>query len=196
VRAHRNECGWFWTWAAVGFGLVVSFVGIFSVGPFLLPFAALLLGVAAARRVSGLAIWAGVAVATAGIEGALLVSQWAFLATPLLTLAIGIAPAVPRSIQGGLRTFLIAAIVAACVVAAVSVSPAADTVLVAVPLGLTAFALAVGRQLDAEVAGAITGAGLAAMLLGGPPACLLLIGAGLAAFPLLRAPAGPRPLPR
>ncbi len=68
--------------------------------------------------------------------------------------------------------------------------------LAVVPLGLAAFALAVVGRLDAAVAGAITGAGVAAVLLGGPPACLLLVAAGLAAFPLMRASAGPRPLPR
>jgi hypothetical protein len=196
VRAHRSDCGWFWAWTGVGFALAFAFVGIFSIGPFLLPFATLLLGVAAARRTSALTIAAGLIVATAGIAAGLLVSQWAFLATPLLTLAIGIAPAVPRSIEGGLRTLLVAAVVAASAVAAVSASPATDTVLVVAPLGLAAFALTVGRRLDAEVAGAITGAGLAGVMLGGPPACLLLIAAGLAAFALLRAPAGPRPLPR
>jgi hypothetical protein len=195
VRAHGNDCGWFWTWAAVGAGLVLSFVGIFSVGPFLIPFVTLLLGVAATRRPRPLTIVAGVLVAVAGITAAV-IAQWAFLATPLLTLAIGLAPAVPRSAQGVLRTLVIAAIVAACAVAAISVSPAAETVLAVVPLGLAAFALAVAGRLDAEVAGAVTGAGLAAVLLGGPPACLLLVAAGLAAFPLMRASAGPQPLSR
>ncbi len=193
MRAHRNDCGWFWTWAAVGAGLVLSFVGIFSVGPFLIPFVTLLLGVAATRRPRPLTIVAGMLVAVAGITAAV-IAQWAFLATPLLTLAIGLAPAVPRSAQGVLRTLVIAAIVAACAVAAISVSPAAETVLAVVPLGLAAFALAVAGRLDAEVAGAVTGAGLAAVLLGGPPACLLLVAAGLAAFPLMRASAGPQPL--
>ena len=174
-------------------GLVLSFVGIFSVGPFLIPFVTLLLGVAATRRPRPLTIVAGVLVAVAGITAAV-IAPWAFLATPLLTLAIGLAPAVPRSAQGVLRTLVIAAIVAACAVAAISVSPAAETVLAVVPLGLAAFALAVAGRLDAEVAGAVTGAGLAAVLLGGPPACLLLVAAGLAAFPLMRASAGPQPL--
>jgi hypothetical protein len=193
---HPGRCGWFWAWAAVGFGLVLSFAGIFSIGPFLIPFVTLLLGAAAARRSSIAAITAGLLVATAGIAASLLFSQWAFLATPLVTLAIGIAPAVPRGVQGVLRVALTAAIVAACAVAAVSASPAPDTVLVAMPLALSAFALAVGGRLDAEVTGAITGAGMAAVLLGGPPACLLLAAAGLAAFPLLRPPAGAEPLPR
>ena len=196
ATGHPGRCGWFWAWAAVGFGLVLGFVSIFSIGPFLLPFVTLLLGAAAAHRAGSLTIAAGVVVATAGIAASLLVSQWAFLATPLVTLAIGIAPAVPRSVQGVLRMALLAAVVAACAAAALSASPAADTVLVVIPLALAAFALAVGGRLDAEVAGAITGAGLAAVLLGGPPACLLLIAAGLAAFPLMRAPAGPQPLPR
>ena len=138
--------------------------------------------------------WVAVLVATAGIAAGLLVSQWAFVATPLATLAIGIAPAVPRSVRGGLRTLLIGAIVVACAVAALSISPATDTVLVVAPLGLAAFALAVGGRRDAPVAGAITGAGVAAVLLGGPPACLLVVAAGLAAFPLMRATARPRPL--
>lgn len=41
MRAHRGDCGWFWAWTAVGFALVFAFVAIYSVGPFLLPFAAL-----------------------------------------------------------------------------------------------------------------------------------------------------------
>lgn len=196
MRAHRSDCGWFWTWTAVGAGLVLSFVGIFSVGPFLIPFVTLLLGVAAARRPHMPTILAGVLVALAGVTAGVTVTQWAFLATPLLALAIGLAPAVPRSVHGVLRTLVIAAIVAACAVAAISGSPAAGTVLAVVPLGLAAFALVVGGRLDAEVAGAITGAGLTAVLLGGPPACLLLVPAGLAAFPFLRSPAGPQPLSR
>ncbi len=148
MRAHRSDCGWFWTWAAVGAGLVLSFIGIFSVGPFLIPFVTLLLGVAATRR-----------------------------------------PHTPTILAG-------AAIVTACAVAALSVSPAAGAVLAVAPLSLAAFALAVAGRLDAEAAGALTGAGLAAVLLGGPPACLLLVAAGLAAFPLLRASAGPQPLSR
>jgi hypothetical protein len=196
ATGHPGRCGWFWAWAGVGFGLVLGFVSIFGVGPFLLPFVTLLLGAAGARRARVPVIAAGLLVATAGIATGLLVWQWAFLATPLATLAIGIAPAVPRSVQGVLRAVLIAAVVAACAAAAVSASPAADTVLVVIPLALAAFALAVGGRLEAEVAGAITGAGLAAVLLGGPPACLLLIAAGLAAFPLMRAPTVPEPLPR
>jgi hypothetical protein len=196
VRAHRSDCGWFWTWAAVGFGLVLSFVGIFSVGPFLLPVAALLLGVAAARRVSGPVICAGVVAAAGGVPAALLVSQWIFLVTPLVTLAIGVSPAVARTSAGVVRAVLIAAVVAACAVAAQSASPSGEAVLVIVPLALAAFALAVAGRLRAEATGAVAGAGAAAALLGGPPAVLLLIVAGLAAFPLLRGPAGPNPLPR
>lgn len=48
ATGHPGRCGWFWAWAAVGFGLVLGFVSIFSIGPLLLPFVTLLLGVAAA----------------------------------------------------------------------------------------------------------------------------------------------------
>ncbi|HEY3765148.1 MAG TPA: hypothetical protein VGL44_08310 [Gaiellales bacterium] len=196
MRAHRRSCEWFGVWSAVGFGLVLAFVGIFSVGAFLLPVVTLLLGVATCRgRVPG-RIAAGLVVAVAGIACGLEISVWAFLATPLVTLAVGLAPALPRGVAGMLRVGTIGAIVAACAVAAVSASPAPDTVLAVAPLALVAFALAAAGRLDVEITGAIAGAGVAGVLLGGPPACLLLIAAGLAAFPLLRASAGPRPLPR
>lgn len=143
MRAHRDDCGWLWTWAAVGAGLVLSFFVIFSVGPFLIPFATLVRGMAATRRPRPLTLVAGMLVALAGLTAAVVVSRWGLLATPLLTLA-----------------------------------------------------LAVAGRLGAEVAGALTGAGLAPVLLGGPPAGLLLVAAGLAAVPLMRAPAGPRPQSR
>ena len=192
MRAHRGDCGWFWTWAAAGAGLVLSVIGIFSVGPFLIPFVTLLLGIAATRRTQPPAILAGVLVALAGVA----VTQWAFLATPLLTLAIGLASAVPRSVHGMLRTLAIAAVVTACAVAAVATAPSGEAILFVVPLALIACALVVGGRLDSSAAGAVTGAGPAAVLLGGPPACLLMVAAGLAAFPLMRAPAGPQPLSR
>ena len=66
---HPGRCGWFWAWAAVGFGLVLSFGGIFSIGPFLIPFVTLLLGAAAARRASIAAMTAGLLVATAVLLG-------------------------------------------------------------------------------------------------------------------------------
>jgi hypothetical protein len=93
-----------WAWTAVGFALVFAFVGIFSVGPFLLP--------------------------------------WA-------TLAVGLAP-----------------------------------------LALIAFAVAAAGRLDAEMTGAIACAALAGAVLGGPPALVLAVVAGVAAFPLLRTPSG------
>jgi hypothetical protein len=187
--AHPGGCRWFWAWAAVGFGLVLGFVGIFSIGPFLLPFVTLLLGIACARRTGVSVIAAGLVAATVGIAAGVSTSQWAFLVTPPVTLAIGISPAVRRSIHGVLQAAVIAVVVVACAVAALGAAPAGPAVLVVMPLGLTAFALAVGGRLDAEVAGAITGAGVAALLLGAPPTSLLLIAAGIAAFPVLRGPA-------
>jgi hypothetical protein len=80
-----------------------------------------------------------------------------------------------------------AAVVAACAVAVVSASPAPETVLAVVPL---AFAVAAAGRLDAEMTGVIAGAALAGAVLGGPPALLLAAVAGVAAFPLLRMPAG------
>ncbi len=141
-------------------------------------------------------IAAGLAVAVAGIAAGLEVSVWAFLVTPLVTLAVGLGPAPPRGVTDMLRVGAIGAVIAACAVAAVSASPAPDTVLAVAPPPLVAFALAAAGRLDVELTGAIAGAGTAGVLLGGPPACLLLIAAGLAAFPLMRASAGTRPLPR
>jgi len=190
ARAHRSSCRWFWAWTAVGFGLALAFVGIFSVGPFLLPFVTLLLGVAACRQPSPRAIAAGIVVAVAGIAAALDLTLAAFLVTPLATLAIGLAPALPRGAAGIGRVALIAAVVAACAVAAVSASPAPDTVLAVAPLALVAFAVAAAGRLDVEMTGAVAGAALAGAALGGPPALLLAAVAGVAAFPLLRAPSG------
>jgi hypothetical protein len=174
---------------------VLGFVGIFRIGPFLIPLVTLLLGIACARRAGVSVIAAGLAAATVGIAAGLSISQWAFLATPPVTLALGISPAVSWSVRGVLRTAVIAAIVVACAMGALSAAPAGDAVLVVMPLGLTAFALAVGGRLDAEAAGAITGAGVAAVLLGGPQATLLLVVSGLVAFPRLRTPAAPEPRP-
>jgi hypothetical protein len=75
-------------------------------------------------------------------------------------------------------------------VAVVSASPAPETVLAVAPLALVAFAVAAAGRLDAEMTGAIAGAALAGAVLGGPPALLLAAVAGVAAFPLLRMPAG------
>jgi hypothetical protein len=77
----------------------------------------------------------------------------------------------------------------------VSVSPAPDTILAVYPIALVAFALAAVGRLDAEASGLIVGAALAGAMLGGPPTPLLAAVAGMAAFPLLRRPAG-APLPR
>ena len=50
MEPHRSHGGWFWAWTAAGFGLVLGFLAIFGIGPFLLPFVTLLVGVAACRR--------------------------------------------------------------------------------------------------------------------------------------------------
>lgn len=172
----------------MGFALALGFVGIFSIGPFLLPFATLALGVAACRRPAPWAIVAGVLVTAAGIAAALTVSVDAFLVTPLATLAAGLAPGAPRGLASAGRILSIAAVIAACAVAVVSVSPAPDTVLAVIPLALVAFAVAAAGRLDAEMTGLIAGAALAGAALGGPPALLLAAAAGVAAFPLLRTP--------
>jgi hypothetical protein len=185
--AHPSSCGWFWAWTAVGFALALGFVGIFSIGPLLLPFATLALGIVACRRPSPAAIAVGVAVAFAGIAVAFTVSLAAFLITPLVTLAVGLAPAAPRGLAPVVRILLLGAVVAACAVAIVSVSPAV-TVLVVIPLALVAFAVAAASRLDAEMTGAVAGAALAGAVLGGPAALWLAAAAGVAAFPLLRPP--------
>jgi hypothetical protein len=189
MRAHQRSCGWFWAWAGVGFALALSAVATFSIGPFLLPFATLLLGVAAARRAHPGLLALGAAVAVAGDTAALAISTWIVLATPLVTLVLGISPAVPRTGAAVLRVALIAVVVAVCATAALSASSFADAPLVILPLALAAFALAAAGRLDVEVTGALTGVGLCAALLGGPPVALLLIALGVVAFPLLRGPA-------
>jgi len=168
MEPHRSHRGWFWAWTAAGFGLVVGFLAIFGIGPFLLPFVTLLVGVCARRRAAPAPIAAGVAVALLGIVATFAVSIDAFLLTPLATLAIGLSPASPRGVGGIARVVLLAAVV-----------------LVAIPLALVAFAVAVAGRLDAEASGAIAGAAL-----GGPPTPLFAAVAGVAAFPLLRRPSG------
>src|SRR5262245_3491471 len=190
MAPHRSHCGWFWTWTAAGFGLVLGFVAIFSLGPFLLPFVTLVIGVCACRRADSVRIAAGVAVGLLGIVAALTVSLEAFLLTPLLTLAIGLSPALPRALAGIVRVVLLAGVVGACALAAVSASPAPETALVAIPIALVAFAVAAAGRLDAEASGVIAGAALAGAALGGPPTLLLAAVAGVAAFPLLRRPSG------
>ena len=49
MEPHRSHCGWFWAWTTAGFGLVLGFLAIFSLGPFLLVG---LLGIAAAISAS------------------------------------------------------------------------------------------------------------------------------------------------
>jgi hypothetical protein len=190
MEPHRSHCRWFWAWTVVGAGLALGFLGIFSIGPFLLPFVTLLLGVTACRRPAPWAIAAGLVAAPAGIAAALQVSPDIFLVTPLVTLVIGLAPAFARERAAIARLVLLAAVVGACAVAAVSASPSPDTVLLAAPLALVAFATAAAGRLDAEASGVIAGAALAGAALGGPPALLLAAAAGVAAFPLLRAPSG------
>jgi hypothetical protein len=190
MEPHRSHCGWFWAWTTAGFGLVLGFLAIFSLGPFLLPFVTLLVGVCACRRAAPATIAAGVAVGLLGIAAAFAVSLDAFLVTPLVTLAIGLSPALPRGLAGIARIVLVAAVVGACAVAAVSASPAPDTGLVAIPIALVAFAAAAAGRLDAEASGLIAGAALAGAALGGPPTLLLAAVAGVAAFPLLRRPSG------
>lgn len=187
---HRSQCAWFWAWTAAGFGLALGSVAIFSLGPLLLPFVTLLVGVAACRRPESSAIAGGVLVGILGIVAAFTVSLDAFLLTPLATLVIGLSPALPRGLAGIARIVLIAAVVGACAVAAVSVSPAPGTVLAVIPIALVAFAVAAVGRLDAEVTGVIAGAALAGAALGGPPTLLLAAVAGAAAFPLLRRPPG------
>jgi hypothetical protein len=109
MPAHRSRCEWFWAWTGVEFALVFAFVGIFSIGPFLLPLATLALAVCACRRPAPRWIAAGVLVALAGIAAALTLSPDVFLATPLATLAIGLAPGVPRGVASGGRAVLPAA---------------------------------------------------------------------------------------
>lgn len=188
---HRSHCRWFWAWTAAGFGLVLGFLAIFGVGPFLLPFVTLLIGVCACRRAAPATIAAGVVVGLLGIAAAFAASLDAFLLTPIVTLAIGLWPAVPRGLAGLARPILLAAVVGACALAAVSASPAPDTVLVAIPLALVAYAVAVAGRLDAEASGLIAGAALAGAALGGQPTLLLAAAAGVAAFPLLRRPLSP-----
>ena len=190
MEPHRSHRGWFWAWTAAGFGLVVGFLAIFGIGPFLLPFVTLLVGVCARRRAAPATIAAGVAVGLLGIAAAFAVSLDAFLVTPLVTLAIGLSPALPRGLAGLARIVIVAAVVGACAVAAVSASPAPDTGLVAIPIALVAFAAAAAGRLDAEASGLIAGAALAGAALGGPPTLLLAAVAGVAAFPLLRLPSG------
>ena len=79
---------------------MLAFVAIFSLGPFLLPFVTLLVGVCACRRAAPATIATGVAVGLLGIAAALAVSPDAFLLTPLATLAIGLSPALPREASG------------------------------------------------------------------------------------------------
>jgi hypothetical protein len=179
MEPHGSNCGWFWAWTIAGFGLALGFVAIFSLGPLLLPFVTLLV-----------AITAAVAVVLAGFVVAVTVSLDALLATPLLTLALGLWPALPRSAAGLARLVLIAAVIVACGIAVVNASPAPDTVLAVYPIALVAFALATVGRLDAEASGLIAGAALAGAMLGGPPTLLLAAVAGVAAFPLLRRPAG------
>jgi hypothetical protein len=189
MRAHRSSCEWFWVWAVVGFGLTLSFVGIFSIGLVVLPFATLLLGAAAARRAAPGTLAFGPAIAVAGIAAGFSLSLWFLAATPLVTLALGLHPAVPRTRTALLRVALIAAIVASCAAAALATSGDADAALIVYPVALAAFAPAAAGRLHAEATGALTGVGLCAALLGGPPAAVLLIAAGIAAFPVMRPPA-------
>jgi hypothetical protein len=50
MEPHGTSCGWFWAWTVAGFGLALGFLAIFSLGPLLLPFVTLIVGVAACRR--------------------------------------------------------------------------------------------------------------------------------------------------
>jgi hypothetical protein len=190
MEPHGTSCGWFWAWTAAGFGLALGFLAIFTVGPLLLPFVSLLVGVGACRRLHPRAVAAAVIVAAAGLAAAFTVSLDALVATPLLTLLIGLWPALPLTAPGLARMVLVAGVIAACAVALVSASPAPDTALAVYPVALVAFAMAAAGRLDAEASGLIAGAALAGAMLGGPPTLLLAAVAGVAAFPLLRRPAG------
>jgi hypothetical protein len=190
MEPHGSNCGWFWAWTIAGFGLALGFVAIFSLGPILLPFVTLLVGVAACRRADPRSIAAAVVVVLAGFVAAFTVSLDALVIVPLVTLALGLWPALPRTAPGLARIVLIAAVIVACGVAVVSASPAPDTALAVYPIALVAFALAAVGRLDAEASGLIAGAALAGAMLGGPTTLLLAAVAGVAAFPLLRRPAG------
>jgi hypothetical protein len=189
MEPHGSTCGWFWAWTIAGFGLTLGFLAIFSIGPFLLPFVTLLVGISACRRADPRAIAAAVIVVVAGFAAAFTVSVDAFLVTPLVTLALGLWPALPQTAAGVARIALIAAAIVACAIAVVSAGPGPDTALAASPVALVAFALATAGRLDAEASGLIAGAALAGAMLGGPPTLLLAAVAGFAGF-LLRQPAG------
>jgi 4-amino-4-deoxy-L-arabinose transferase-like glycosyltransferase len=65
MEPHGSTCGWFWAWTIAGFGLTLGFLAIFSIGPFLLPFVTLLVGISACRRADPRAIAAAVIVVVA-----------------------------------------------------------------------------------------------------------------------------------
>lgn len=120
MEPHGTSGGWFWAWTAAGFGLALGCLAIFSLGPILLPFVTLLVGVAACRRLHPRAIAAAVIVAAAGFAAAFTVSLDALVATPLLTLPTGLWPALPRTAPGIARIVLLAGVIAACGAAAVA----------------------------------------------------------------------------
>jgi hypothetical protein len=179
---HLGRCGWFWAWTGVGFGLALSFVAVFSIGPFMLPFVTLGLGLCAARRAPGRVVGVGLSVATLGIAAAF-AAPIALLATPLATLAIGISPAVPRTLAGRGRALGLALLAASGAAAAVTLLPGA-AVLVVIPLAMLAFAMAVAGQLRSEMSGLVAGAGLLGAAFGLLPAFVVML-VGLAAFPAL-----------
>ncbi|MGN6380021.1 MAG: hypothetical protein ACTHNU_13795 [Gaiellales bacterium] len=188
---HPARCWWFWAWTGAGFGLALSFLAVFSLGPLLLPFVTLLVGVCAARRVAPRTIAIGAAVAFTGVAGGF-AAEWMFLATPLVTLAVGVSPAVARTATGIARAAACAVVVTAAAVSVIAIAPMSSSVLVVIPLALVAFALAVSGGLHSDAAGLVAGAGLLGLMFGELPA-VLLVAAGGVAFPLFapRPAAGP-----
>jgi len=143
---------------------------------------ALALGLCAARRAPARVVAAGIGVAVAGVAAGP-VAPVAFLATPLATLAIGVSPAVPRTLACRGRALLVALLTAAGASFAAAMLPG-PAVLVVVPLAMVIFVVAVAAEVRAEMSGLITGAGLLGALVGALPALALAVLA-LAAFPAL-----------
>ena len=156
---HLGRCGWFWAWAAVGFGLALSFLAVFSIGPFLVPFVTLGLGMCAARRGSWPVAGVGALLAVLGAAAGF-AAQDAFLVTPLVTLAVGLSPAVPRTAAGVGRVAVCALLACASAAAVVAMQPGDAAVLVVLPIALVAFAVAAVGELRPEMSGLVAGAGL------------------------------------
>jgi hypothetical protein len=46
MEPHGSNCGWFWAWTIAGFGRALGSLAIFGLGPLLLPFVTLIVGIA------------------------------------------------------------------------------------------------------------------------------------------------------